>query len=163
RAIRPLRRVFALQPVLGPLIVALAFLPYALAAGPRLVYFHVWEQSFGRITRQSTWHKTARPVFFLPTPPRAVLPVGPGVVCELGSRLAALWRSRALPADATRIALWWLVLPLLGISASRYKLPQYLFWLGPPAALLAARAVRESLQTAPRAARLALVVGDLVI
>jgi 4-amino-4-deoxy-L-arabinose transferase-like glycosyltransferase len=161
--IRPLRRVWGLQPVLGPLIVALAFLPYAIAAGPHLVYFHVWEQSFGRITGQSTWHNTAGPFFFLHTALWAFLPFVPALLYALGSRLAALLRARTLPADAARVALWWLVLPLVGISASRYKLPQYLFWLGPPAALLAARAVRESLQTAPRALRDALWVASLVL
>jgi 4-amino-4-deoxy-L-arabinose transferase-like glycosyltransferase len=152
-------REWRIRPLAGVAIVALAFAPYGIAAGPRLVYFHLWEQSFGRLTGQSTWRNTAGPLYFAHTALWAFLPFVPAVVLDLWTRLRAWARSRVLPPDPTRAALWWLLLPLIGISASRYKLPQYLYWLAPPAALLAARALRS----APRAAERALLaVGALL-
>ena len=152
--------LFRLKLILGPLIVALAFLPYAIAAGPRLVYFHVWEQSFGRLTGQSTWNNSAGPLFFLHTALWAFLPFVPALIAALWTRLGAALRDRALPPDPRRVVVWWLILPLIGISASRYKLPQYLFWLGPPAAILAARAL---LELAGRRVRTALVAAGSAI
>ena len=158
-----IRRLLRLKIVAGPLLVALAFLPYAIAAGPRLVYFHLWEQSFGRLTGQSTWNNAAGPFFFLHTAIWAFLPFVPALLLALWSRLGAALRDRALPAEPGRVVLWWLLLPLLGISASRYKLPQYLFWLGPAAALLSARALLDLLPKASRGVRTALVAAASAI
>jgi 4-amino-4-deoxy-L-arabinose transferase-like glycosyltransferase len=152
-----------LRPLTGLVLVVLPCLPYALAAGPRLVYFHLWEQSFGRLTGQSHWRNSTGPFYFVHTALWALLPFAPALAWALWARLRAALRDRALPADARRVPVWWLSLVLLGISASSYKLPQYLYWLAPPAALLAARALLELSDATPRVVRAGLVALQLAV
>jgi hypothetical protein len=109
--------------------------------------FLLWEQSFGRLFIRGYRNDTT-PGFFLHTALWAFLPFIPVLLFELGRRALAWKRAGfGLPPDETRITLWWLFLPLIGISASSYKLPQYLYWLTPPAALMAARALTRLAET----------------
>ncbi len=149
-ALRDARWRSRLQLAAGPAIVALLWLPYGLQHDAHLTYFHLWEQSFGRLTGQSAWRNETTPLFFLHTSLWAFLPFTPALALALFARLRAFVAKRVLPPDLARVPLFWLLVPLAGISASAYKLPQYLYWLGPPAALLAARAIDGELSSRAR-------------
>ena len=139
-------RLSRFKPFTGPLLLLALVVPWLLQnqrefgteSGPM---FLLWEQSFGRLFIRSYRNDTT-PLFFLHTALWAFLPFVPVLLFELGRRFLA-WKRAGfrLPPDETRIVLWWLFLPLIGISASSYKLPQYLYWLAPPAALIAGRAI----------------------
>ncbi|HYV47409.1 MAG TPA: glycosyltransferase family 39 protein [Myxococcaceae bacterium] len=144
-------RLWRLQP-LGLLVAAAVVYPYVRATfeqfgahGPSEFLF---SQSFGRVLNQSEWHNDTTPLFFLHTGLWAFAPFVPALILELWRRGVALAKSRRLPWDESRVIWWWLGIPFVAISASSYKLPQYLFWLAPPAALIAARALSDG---APRA------------
>lgn len=124
-----------------------------LEHGPEGVLFHLWAQGPGRILKLEGRDPTG-PFFFFHTGLWAFLPSTPILLWELGERAARFVRARfALPQSDERVVLWWLVLPLLGLSLSGSKLPQYAYWLAAPAALFAARALSNPsrLQASPRA------------
>lgn len=138
-------RLAPFKPLTGPLVLLAMVGPWLVEShrefGEHGPFFLLWEQSFGRLFMR-TYRNETTPLFFLHTALWAFLPFVPVLLFELGRRLVA-WRRAGwrLPPDETRVPLWWLFLPLAGISASSYKLPQYLYWLASPAALLAARAL----------------------
>ncbi|MBI3181379.1 MAG: glycosyltransferase family 39 protein [Myxococcales bacterium] len=149
-------RLAVLRPLSGPLLAAAVAAPWYWAVyeehgigGPR---FLLWEQSFGRITQQGEYRDSSTPLFFVHTALWAFLPFAPVLAYQIGRRAWALARSRALPHDESRVVWWWMLVPLSALSLSSYKLPQYLFWLAPPAALIAARGIAE----APARARVVL-------
>ncbi len=141
------RRPFALKPLRGLLLAAAVAAPWFWAMraqwgnyGPQFI---LWEQTFGRVFHQSTYNDDTTPLFFVHTSAWAFLPYSPLLAVALVRSARAAWRARALPPDVRRVALWWLVLPFAAISVASAKLPQYAFWLAPPAALLCARLLGE--------------------
>lgn len=133
------------QPWFGLPIVAACLLPWYSAVvddfGLKGVRFLLWDQSFGRLFERSYRNQTS-PLFFTHTLLWAFLPFTPILLFSLGRAALAQWRSPGFAPRESRVVLWWLLIPFVAISASSYKLPQYLYWLAPPAALLAADALR---------------------
>jgi 4-amino-4-deoxy-L-arabinose transferase-like glycosyltransferase len=103
------------------------------------VRFHLWDQGLGRFFASNNWRNDTGPFFFVHTSLWVFLPFTPVLCLALVERARALFRTRTLPPDWRRLGVWWLGLTLLAISASSYKLPQYLFPALPAAALLSAR------------------------
>ncbi len=101
----------------------------------------LWEMSFSRVLHQSDYHNATTPLFFLHTGLWAFLPFTPVLLFELATAARGLLQSRRLPPDEARVVWWWLLIPFAVISLAEFRLPQYLYWLAPPAALLSARAV----------------------
>ncbi|MHB8874080.1 MAG: hypothetical protein ACYC8T_10375, partial [Myxococcaceae bacterium] len=154
-----LSRLLVFKPVRGVLLVAAIMVPWYWAlvgehgwGGPRYL---IWEQSFKRVLHQSDYHNATTPLFFLHTGLWAFLPFTPLFLFALWQGGAGLLRRRALPHDEARVVWWWFLIPFLVISFAEFRLPQYLFWLAPPAALLSARTVSrlvaESREGAQRA------------
>ena len=126
----------------GLLLVVAICLPFYWAVyardgfdGLRYVLFG---QSFGRLTAGSGWVDKTSHFFFLHTALWVFLPATPLLLPALWVKLKALARARALPPRPARVLVWWLLVPLTAFSFSHYKLPQYLYPLAVPAALLSA-------------------------
>jgi 4-amino-4-deoxy-L-arabinose transferase len=137
-----LHRVMSLRPLLGVAVLAAVIGPWFLqlharfgAEGP---LFQLWEQGVGRLLSDDFANRTT-PAFYLHTALWAFSPFVLVLAYDLFERFSAFIRERRLQPDETRIVLWWLVIVLAVISIARGKLPQYVFWLLPPGALLAAR------------------------
>lgn len=136
-------RIALFKPVTGLLLFVAVLAPWYVELtreyGREGPLFMVWTQGLGRLLGDS-WVNDTTPAFFLHTGLWAFLPFTPAFVYELARRLLDWRKARfQLPPDAARLLLWWFLLPFIVISLSRYKLPQYLFWLAPPAALMSAR------------------------
>jgi 4-amino-4-deoxy-L-arabinose transferase-like glycosyltransferase len=141
------QRLAPLWPLLGPLLMVAVAAPWFVLmseatgiGGPRYI---LWGQSFGRVLHtDTTYADSSTPLFFLHTGLWAYLPASVPLAAELIRRAVGFVRGGfKLPVEHQRVALWWFVLPLAIISASIFKLPQYGFWLAPPAALLGARSL----------------------
>jgi 4-amino-4-deoxy-L-arabinose transferase-like glycosyltransferase len=141
------RRIADALPGLGLVLVGAVCSPFyvALAAnhGLKAVTFLLWDHGPGRLFDKTVVHDGTTPVFFLHTGLWALAPLSLVLVVALLKRLAFLVRTRRLPPDAGRVVVWWFALPFALISFSSLKMPQYAFWLGPPAALMAAHELRS--------------------
>jgi 4-amino-4-deoxy-L-arabinose transferase-like glycosyltransferase len=137
-----LYRVRDARPLAGLSLVAAIASPFYLTLGTnhgeRAVAFLLWDSGPGRLFDSTVVHDGTTPAFFLHTGLWALAPLSPVLVLALARRALSFARTRALPADPQRIVVWWFALPLLIISFSSIKMPQYVYWLGPPAALIAA-------------------------
>jgi 4-amino-4-deoxy-L-arabinose transferase-like glycosyltransferase len=138
-----LRRVRDARPVAGLTLVGALASPFYLALGAnhggRAVAFLLWESGPGRLFDSSVVHDGTTPAFFLHTGLWALAPLSPVLGLALVRRALAFARTRTLPAEIQRAVVWWFALPFLIISFSSIKMPQYVYWVGPPAALIAAR------------------------
>jgi len=141
----PWQRLRPLRPIAGPLLLLLVAGPWHLenarefgSAGPTLL---LWNQSLGRLVSPDFIANDTTPLFFFHTILWAYLPFSPLFVLELGRRARSLLRDRRLPPDESRVLLWWFLVPFAAICLARYRLPQYCYWMAPPAALLSARAL----------------------
>ena len=137
------RRAFVrAQVVPGLAIVAAMAAPFYWAVyqrgGSADLGYLLFGQSFGRLSGTSYWKDSSTHLFFLHTSLWVFLPATPLLLPALGGRLRGLVRARALPPNPARVLVWWLVVPLLVFSFSSYKLPQYIYPLAVPAALLSA-------------------------
>lgn len=136
-----LRRLWSVWP-LGLVFTALVALPFYAAmhdtTGDEGVVYLLWYQGFGRLWGQAGFLDDTTPLFFTHTMLWAFLPFSPVLVVGLVRRIATFATARRLPGSIARIPLWWFALTFLVISLSTYKLPQYLYPLTAPAALLAA-------------------------
>jgi len=136
-----LGRIAGLKPIRGLLLVALIISPFyytlATRVGSEALHFMLWRQNVGRLDGSSGYRDTSTPLFFLHTALWAFLPFVPLTIANLIRRAVGLARAREMPGAIARIPVWWLLLPLLLISSSANKLPQYLYWSTPAAALLA--------------------------
>lgn len=162
-----LSRLVTLRPIRGLALVALVLAPYYWgvlqehgSGGP---WFLLWEQSFGRLFHLSGYRNQTGPFFFLHTALWAFLPFLPPLLYQAVRSALTLFRTRSLPHDEGRVVWWWLLLPLAAISLAEFKLPQYLYWLAAPAALIAARAIASA---SPRAltalGRIAIALAFLI-
>lgn len=102
------------------------------------LYFYFWEQSFGRITGESTWSNNTGPFFFLHTYLWAFLPW----VFFLIPALISIWNKRTEQKEW--YALSGFLLIFLALSMSRYKLPHYIYLTLPLSALFVARYIAEN-------------------
>jgi 4-amino-4-deoxy-L-arabinose transferase-like glycosyltransferase len=138
-----LYRVRDARPLAGLALVAAVASPFYLALGAnhggRAVAFLLWDSGPGRLFDSTVVHDGTTPAFFLHTGAWALAPLSPVLVLALARRALAFARNRTLPADPQRAVMWWFALPFLIISFSSIKMPQYVYWVGPPAALIAAR------------------------
>ncbi len=141
-------RMLAFKPLRGLLLVALLLAPWYWAVfeehgigGPK---FLLLEQSFGRLFHVSEYKDDTTPLFFVHTGLWAFLPFTPVLLFEIARSALAVIRARALPHDERRIVWWWLAIPFAALSLAEFKLPQYLFWLAPPGALIAGRALTQA-------------------
>ena len=104
------------------------------------LYFFFWEQSFGRITGENTWHNDASPLYFLHVYLWAFLPWPFLLAGALWQRLRALFGQKfRLPAGDEAFSAGGFVLTFIALSLSHYKLPHYIFITLPWAAVLTAR------------------------
>jgi 4-amino-4-deoxy-L-arabinose transferase-like glycosyltransferase len=144
----------------GLVLVAGVITPFLVAQFPDWgwggVRFHLWDQGIGRFFASNDWRNDAGPLFFVHTALWAFLPSTPLLCVAIVQSARERFGSRSLPPDWRRLCWWWLGLTLLAISASSYKLPQYLYPAVPPAALLSARCL---IQLGPRALRRLEIAG----
>lgn len=114
------------------------------ATGVSGLEFYFWTQSFGRITGESDWgtkfDNGAGPFFFTHTFMWAFFPWSILTVLGLAKNLFVLVRSRFRPGYLNEmIATGGFILIFLSLSASKYKLPHYIYVTFPLAAIIAAR------------------------
>ncbi len=127
-----------LKPVRGLLLTAALILPWYLAValrrGDYTAYFMLFKQSFGRFYAHQ-FNYGGDDLFYVHTFAWAFLPWSWLFLTMLVQRVFA-WRKGIKPDDGELFALWWWILPFIILSLAVSKLPQYIFWLLPPAALL---------------------------
>jgi len=133
---RDLKEIRRLKLVPGIIILTITILPWYLVlyqeTGEYGPYFMLFEQSFGRIFVR-TYRNETTPFYFAHTFLWAFLPWSIAVLFMLFFYLRNFLKSRInFQYQPRRILLFWFIIPFLFISASSYKLPQYLFWLLPP-------------------------------
>jgi 4-amino-4-deoxy-L-arabinose transferase-like glycosyltransferase len=128
------RRLTQARPLGGLLIVCAMAAPFYLSLGAhhgeKAVWFLLWDAGPGRLFDASLVHDGTTPAFFFHTAAWALAPLSVPFVI-------ALVRRRGLQP----MLVWWFAVPFVIISFSSIKMPQYVYWLGPPAALIAAREV----------------------
>ena len=105
--------------------------------------FYFWTQSFGRITGDSDWgtkfDNGAGPFFFTHTFLWAFFPWSIFVIGGLVKTLVVLVKSRFRPGALPEfLSAGGFVLLFIALSASKYKLPHYIYVTVPLAALIAA-------------------------
>lgn len=106
--------------------------------------FYFWTQSFGRLTGDSDWgtkfDNGAGPFFFTHT---FLWVFFPWMILTIGGLWKTAWilvRSRLKPGYFPELLTFGgFVLTFIALSASRYKLPHYIYILAPVSAILAAR------------------------
>jgi len=135
----------SMRPLTGLAIIVAVTAPWYIALyrefGFRGPYFALFEQSFGRIFVR-TYRNRTDPFFFLHT---LLWSFQPWAFPFLLGLIIGVLR-----AVKFKVLLWkevplygWFIWTFLGISLSSYKLPHYLFWTAPAAALIAGRFLME--------------------
>ncbi|MBL8917995.1 MAG: glycosyltransferase family 39 protein [Myxococcaceae bacterium] len=161
------QRFKAMKLLRGALIVAAITVPFYVVvyqrSGADAAMYLLVRQGFGRLTGSSGWSDDTTPLFFVHTGAWAFFPMTLWLLVALSRRAVAAVKARALPGSVERVALWWLVIPFVAISVSTYKLPQYVYWLVAPAALLAARELSLLSESAGRRWRTAAVVFGVAV
>jgi 4-amino-4-deoxy-L-arabinose transferase-like glycosyltransferase len=103
--------------------------------------FFFWTQSFGRLTGQSHWHNDSTPFFFVHTILWFLLPWSFLFLYGFLQNLFSMSRfSKYTEKVPELITTGGFLLSFLALSASRYKLPQYVLVLLPFAAVIASSA-----------------------
>ena len=157
---RQLRNFFRPEWILGLLIVALLLFPmcYGLYTqfdlhpersvnghtGVSGLRFYFWTQSFGRITGESDWGSKfdngAGPFFFTHTFLWVFFPWSLLLICGLFKNLFVLIKTKFKAGILPEmVSTGGFVLVFIALSASRYKLPHYVYVLLPFASIIAAR------------------------
>ncbi len=128
------------QLLVVPVILALLLLPMCAGLyqqhGAYGLRFYFWDQSFGRITGSNRWQDDSTGFFFLHTFLWVALPWT--LFALVGLFTGLLRRGRSLPEYASVSGM---VLTVIALSFSHYKLPHYLFVVMPLASMIAARAL----------------------
>lgn len=127
-----------LKPIKGLILVALLILPWyiavALKRGDYTAYFMLFKQSFGRFYAHQFYYG-GDDLFYIHTFAWAFLPWTLLFITVLVERIRNRFK-KIKPDDGELFTLWWWILPFIILSIAISKLPQYIFWLIPPAALL---------------------------
>ncbi len=102
--------------------------------------FFFWEQSFGRLTGENVWKNDSGPFFFVHSFAWSFLPWSlffVGAMLHLGKQLFTNTKEFLLSKlEWISLAGFWL--PFIALSASRYKLPHYIYVVFPFAAVISA-------------------------
>lgn len=117
--------------------------------------FYFWTQSFGRITGESDWgvkyDNGAGPFFFTHTFLWVFFPWGLFLIGGLIKNFVVLIKSKFKPGYLIEMAsTGGFVLVFLALSASRYKLPHYVYVLLPMASIISARFLLHDILQANR-------------
>jgi 4-amino-4-deoxy-L-arabinose transferase-like glycosyltransferase len=103
------------------------------------LYFYFWEQSFGRITGDSSWKNESGHFFFVHTYLWAFFPwvllLIPALFDKIKTRTSPEWYS-----------LCGFILTFVALSASRFKLPHYIYVTIPFAAVIAGNWISSRLR-----------------
>lgn len=149
---RDFRTIFNPRWLLVPLLAFICLLPmlyglyqqYDMHPGkevyglkdPSGIKFFFWTQSFGRITGDIYWKDDSGPTFFLQSMAWDMAPWYLFFLVGFGwSAWRILRHFRTPEAEAETYSFWGFLLCLTALSASRYKLPHYVFPLFPFAAV----------------------------
>ena len=152
-----------LQKGIALVLLLLAPMVYGLyqqygAEGPR---FFFWTQSFGRITGENFWKNDAGYFFFVHTFLWAFLPFSIVTYWAAGHWAVQIVKSTFNAVFANKMLLLaGFILPFTALSTSHYKLPHYIFVVGPFAALITAQYL---LELKPVAQKVFTGIGVLVI
>jgi 4-amino-4-deoxy-L-arabinose transferase-like glycosyltransferase len=130
----------------GLLIIAAMLAPMTWGLfrqfGWRGVRFYFWTQAFGRLTGESPWRNDAGYFFFVHSFLWAFLPWSFLACYGIARAVRSLWRDRSYRKSAVEAMLiGGTVLPFIGFSLARYKLPHYIFSSFSLYAILTAAAV----------------------
>lgn len=102
--------------------------------------FYFWEQSFGRITGENVWKNDSGPFFFVHSLAWSFLPWSlfffAAIIQLIRRGIKSKWK---LIKDRPEwISLGGFLLPFIALSASKYKLPHYIYVVFPLAAVITA-------------------------
>lgn len=103
--------------------------------------FYFWEQSFGRITGENVWKNDSGPFFFIHSFAWSFLPWALFFFAALIHLVRSIIQhgfNMVLAKQREWISLGGVILPFIALSASRYKLPHYIYVVFPLAAVIAA-------------------------
>lgn len=141
---RQWRRLLDARLLLVPLVIALLLLPMCLGLWSQFgvdgLRFYFWEQSFGRITGENVWKDDSTFLYFTHELPWLLLPWTLFLLAGLWHELRSVVRREALPEYAS---LFGALLVFIGLSASQFKLPHYLYVALPLFAIVTARAMHR--------------------
>ncbi len=130
-----------LKPIRGLILTGIFIIPWyvavALRRGDYTAYFMLFKQSFGRFYAHQFYYG-GDDLFYVHTFSWAFLPWTLLFITILVQRFIN-WRKKTRPDDGELFTLWWWILPFIILSLAISKLPQYIFWIIPPAALLTGR------------------------
>lgn len=118
--------------------------------------FYFWEQSFGRITGESTWRDDTGIFFFLHTYLWAFFP---WIIFLIPSLLKGFHTEK----NGFQSVYWAFILTFIALSLSRFKLPHYIYVTIPFAALLVARWISAADLTPIYWRIITIAIGTLVI
>jgi 4-amino-4-deoxy-L-arabinose transferase-like glycosyltransferase len=134
--------LFKPQWIIGLLIIAVMLTPMCWGLYQQYetkgLRFFFWTQSFGRITGESIWKDDTTALFFTHTMLWAFLPWSLIFIFAIFDRIKAAVQSK-FERQEEYISLAGFILPFIALSASKYKLPHYIFVILPFAAILTAR------------------------
>ncbi len=127
-------------------LLGLGWYVAVLAHEPALLTYFLRDEVLGRIAggihhRHGEWYGWA--VVYLPTLLLGLLPWWPAAVARLLRARRLLGRLPRPGDPATRLLLWWVLLPLAVFVLARSRLPLYLLPLCVPLALLGARVLAD--------------------
>jgi len=107
--------------------------------GPSGILFFFYTQSFGRITGDIYWNNHTTWHFFFDTMAWDMQPWFHLFLIAFIFRIASIVKSRfRFEPNTEYVSLFGFILPLLALSASRFKLPHYIYPIFPFAALITA-------------------------
>jgi 4-amino-4-deoxy-L-arabinose transferase-like glycosyltransferase len=121
------------------LVVAPFYIATTAQFGEGSLWYLLWSQGPGRVLGRTEFHDSTTPLYVLHTAAWALLPMSPLVGWAWWQRWQTRATKNAQPFHS--VASWWLVTAFVGVAAAAYKLPQYVYWGAPAAALLAAEVV----------------------
>lgn len=153
-----------LRPVTGLLLTGVLVLPWyiavALRRGDYTAYFMLFLQSFGRFYKRKFYYG-GNPFFYIYTFAWAFLPWTVLFIMILVRRFTD-WRKKIKPDEGSLFALWWWVLPFIILSIAISKLPHYIFWIIPPAALLTGKWLDDWFDTEAQGKEKKILIAQLI-
>lgn len=178
---RELKAVFQWQWLLGLGITALILLPMCIGLYQQFdlhpektvngqtnvsgLYFYFWEQSFGRITGENTWKNNTPFWYFTHVYLWAFLPWSALLIPAVYKQVKRFFSREEALKEGYSLGAFLLIFAAL--SASRYKLPHYIFVTLPWASLLLSNWLTnlkgKTLHYALTAQRLVSLLGSLII
>ena len=145
------RTLFKWQWIVGMIFVLVLLSPMLWGLynqfGWEGIRFYFWTQSFGRITGESGWENSAGYFYFVHTFLWAFLPWMVLAVYGTGVKLNNILKTIRDKTTKTEVlTLAGFLLPIIALSFSHFKLPQYIFVTFPFVAILTANAFQSILE-----------------